>query len=85
MNNINLNLLRSLKVLLDECHVSQAAYKLNITQSAVSRQLSQLRELFADPLLVRDGNQLIPTPKALQLQAKLEHWFVELDETDGGR
>ncbi|MGB5121154.1 MAG: LysR family transcriptional regulator, partial [Vibrio fluvialis] len=43
MNNINLNLLRSLKVLLDECHVSQAAYKLNITQSAVSRQLSQLR------------------------------------------
>lgn len=80
MNNINLNLLRSLKVLLDECHVSQAANKLNITQSAVSRQLSQLRELFADPLLVRDGNQLIPTPKALQLQAKLEHWFVELDE-----
>lgn len=80
MSQINLNLLRSLKVLLNECHVSQAAIKLNITQSALSRQLSQLREIFADPLLVRDGNQLIPTPKALHLLEKLDHWFTELDQ-----
>lgn len=80
MSQINLNLLRSLKVLLEECHVSHAATKLNITQSALSRQLSQLREMFADPLLVRDGNQLVPTPKAVSLLNKLEHWFVELDE-----
>ncbi len=80
MSQINLNLLRSLKVLLEECHVSQAAIKLNITQSALSRQLSQLREIFADPLLVRDGNQLIPTPKATHLLTKLDHWFMELDE-----
>ncbi len=80
MSQINLNLLRSLKVLLEECHVSQAAAKLNITQSAVSRQLSQLREIFADPLLVRDGNQLVPTPKATHLLNKLDHWFLELDE-----
>nr|QIH43544.1 LysR family transcriptional regulator [Vibrio ziniensis] len=80
MSPINLNLLRSLKVLLEECHVSQAAAKLNITQSALSRQLSQLRDMFADPLLVRDGNQLVPTPKAVSLLNKLDHWFVELDE-----
>lgn len=78
--NINLNLLRSLKVLLEECHVSHAAQRLNLTQSAVSRHLSLLREMFADPLLVRDGNVLIPTPKALLLQHKLEGWFVELDD-----
>ena len=77
---INLNLLRSLKVLLEECHVSHAAQRLNLTQSAVSRHLSTLREMFADPLLVRDGNLLIPTPKALLLQKKLESWFVELDD-----
>ena len=78
--NINLNLLRSLKVLLEECHVSHAAHRLNLTQSAVSRHLSVLREMFADPLLVRDGNLLIPTPKALLLQKKLEGWFIELDD-----
>ncbi|WP_417506861.1 LysR family transcriptional regulator [Marinomonas gallaica] len=77
--HVNLNLLRSLKVLLEECHVSQAAARLNLTQSAVSRHLSQLRELFADPLLIRDGNLLVPTPKALQLQQQLATWFVALD------
>ncbi|WP_137170627.1 LysR family transcriptional regulator [Marinomonas sp. FW-1] len=80
IHRVNLNLLRSLKVLLEERHVSHAADKLNLTQSAVSRQLSQLRSLFADPLLIREGNTLIPTPKALQLQAKLAHWFLELDD-----
>ncbi|WP_212653943.1 LysR family transcriptional regulator [Marinomonas sp. CT5] len=80
IHRVNLNLLRSLKVLLEERHVSHAAGKLNLTQSAVSRQLSQLRRLFADPLLIREGNTLIPTPKALQLQAKLAHWFLELDD-----
>lgn len=80
INSVNLNLLRSLQVLLEECHVSRAAEKLNLTQSAVSRQLSQLRSLFDDPLLVREGNVLIPTPKALQLQTKLAHWFLELDD-----
>ena len=80
IHRVNLNLLRSLKVLLEERHVSHAADKLNLTQSAVSRQLSQLRRLFADPLLIREGNTLIPTPKALQLQAKLANWFLELDD-----
>ena len=44
-NHLNLNLLRSLYVLLDECHVSNAANRLNITQSGMSRQLSQLRDM----------------------------------------
>jgi len=79
LNNINLNLLRSLHVLLEECHVSRAAQRLNITQSAVSRQLAQLRELCSDPILVRDGNQLIPTPRALQLKEKLDDLLGEFD------
>lgn len=78
-HTINLNLLRSLKVLLEERHVSHAAQRLHLTQSAMSRHLSQLRDAFADPLLVRDGNALIATPKALQLQQKLAPWFAELD------
>lgn len=79
LNNINLNLLRSLHILLDECHVSRAAQRLNITQSAVSRQLAQLRQLCDDPLLVRHGNQLLPTPRAIQLQGKLDALLREFD------
>ena len=71
-NHMNLNLLRTLHILLEECHVSKAAARLHITQSAVSRQLAQLRELCDDPLLVREGNQLVATPRALFLKQKVE-------------
>ncbi|WP_438942812.1 LysR family transcriptional regulator [Photobacterium chitinilyticum] len=80
IKHINLNLLRTLQVLLDECHVSRTAARLYITQSAVSRQLNQLRELFNDPLLVRDGNRLFPTPKAEQLKLKLDGVLTECQE-----
>lgn len=79
LSNLNLNLLRSLHVLLEECHVSRAAQRLHITQSAVSRQLSQLRDVCGDPLLVRDGNQLVPTPRALEMQDKLRSLLGEFD------
>ncbi|MCC4815806.1 LysR family transcriptional regulator [Vibrio sp. 10N.222.54.F12] len=79
LGNINLNLLRSLHVLLEECHVSRAAQRLHITQSAVSRQLAQLRDLCGDPLLVRDGNKLVPTNRALLLKGKLDDLLGEFD------
>ncbi|RJX75343.1 LysR family transcriptional regulator [Vibrio sinensis] len=80
LNNLNLNLLRSLHVLLEECHVSRAAERLHLTQSAVSRQLAQLRELCADPLLVRAGNRLVPTPRAIAIQTKLNILLGEFDQ-----
>ncbi|NVD08423.1 LysR family transcriptional regulator [Vibrio sp. JPW-9-11-11] len=80
LNNINLNLLRSLHVLLEECHVSHAAQRLNLTQSAVSRQLSQLRDLCGDPLLVREGNQLVATPRAVSMQPKLRELLEQFDQ-----
>lgn len=79
MKNNNLNLLRTLQVLLEECHVSHAAERLHVTQSAVSRQLTQLRELFHDPLLVREKNHLVPTPRAEQLKLKLDGLLTEFD------
>lgn len=78
--NTNLNLLRSLHVLLHEAHVSRAAKRLYITQSAVSRQLAQLREMCSDKLLVRQGNQLILTPKAQSLKQRLDSLFNELEQ-----
>ncbi len=78
-HRMNLNLLRSLQYLIEEGHVSRAAKRLHITQSAMSRQLAQLRQLFADELLVRDGNRFVPTAKALALKSKLDELLRECD------
>ena len=81
LRNTNLNLLRTLHVLLQEAHVSKAAQRLHITQSAVSRQLAQLRDIWQDELLVRNGNVLIMTPKAEMLKAKLDTLMDDLTTT----
>ncbi len=80
LRNINLGLLHTLLILLQENHVSKAAIRLNLTQSAVSRQLNQLRELFQDPLLVRQGNTLLPTPRAKQLEPEIELLIAQMNK-----
>lgn len=54
----DLNLLIALKVLLEENSVSQAAVRLNLSQSAMSRVLGRLRDLLGDPLFTRQGQHL---------------------------
>ena len=51
LSGIDLNLLVSLEVLLEECNVTRSAQRLNISQPALSAQLSRLRLVFNDPLL----------------------------------
>lgn len=51
LRNIDLNLLVVLQALLSHQHVTQATEKLNMSQPAVSRALSRLRNTFNDPLL----------------------------------
>jgi DNA-binding transcriptional LysR family regulator len=63
----DLNLLRTLAVLLEERQVSRAAARLNRTQSAVSHALERLRRQLGDPLLVRRGSGMVPTAKAEEL------------------
>lgn len=67
----DLNLLVALKVLLEECSVSRAAIRLNLSQSAMSRVLGRLRDLLHDPLFTRQGQSLIPTQRALELNSQL--------------
>ncbi len=71
LKKIDLNALVTLKVLLDEKHVTQTAHQLNLTQSAVSRTLAKLREMFDDPLLVKSGKHLALTNRAEKLQPQL--------------
>ncbi|WP_428559520.1 MAG: LysR family transcriptional regulator [Solidesulfovibrio sp. DCME] len=75
---INLNLLLSLKALLDECNVSKAAERLNLTQSTMSRNLTQLRDYFQDPLLVRSGKHNILSAKAHELLPKLDEFLAAI-------
>lgn len=67
----NLNLLPSLKALLEEASVSRAAARLHVTQGAMSKNLAQLRALLCDPLLVRSGQRLVLTERAERLRREV--------------
>ena len=69
--NLDLNLLRALSVLLEECNVSRTAERLHVTQPTVSGMLSRLRIIFGDPLFVRTQRGLLPTPRAEALAPSL--------------
>ena len=69
---VDLNLLIALQVLLEERNVSRAAERLFITQPAMSKTLSRLREVFSDPLFTRSSHGMRPTPRALELAEDLE-------------
>ena len=68
---VDLNLLVTLHVLLEQQSVSLAAEKLHLTQPALSKALGRLRELLGDPLFSRASRGLVPTPHALALQEPL--------------
>lgn len=67
----DLNLLVPLDVLLAEGSVAAAARRLGLSPSATSRALTRLREVTGDPLLVRAGRKMVPTPRALELREEL--------------
>jgi DNA-binding transcriptional LysR family regulator len=67
----DLNLLVTLDVLLAEGSVARAARRLRLSPSAMSRALARLRETTGDPLLVRAGRGLVPTPRAIELHAQV--------------
>ena len=71
LSRIDLNLLVALQRLLEEESVTKAAERLFITQPAMSKTLQRLRETFDDPLFVRSGRGLSPTPRALALKRQL--------------
>jgi DNA-binding transcriptional LysR family regulator len=76
MSAPDLNLLATLDVLLSEGSVAKAALRLRLSPSAMSRALARLRETTGDPLLVRAGRGLVPTPRALELKDRV-HQLVE--------
>lgn len=75
----DLNLLITLDVLLAEGSVAKAGRRLNLSASAMSRALSRLRQTTGDPLLVRAGRGLVPTPRALELRERVRQVVLDAE------
>src|SRR5271154_1834152 len=71
MDDVDLNLLVALDALLAEGSVTGAARRLGLSSSAMSRTLARLRSATGDPLLVRAGRRLVPTPRAGELRDRV--------------
>ncbi|WP_375739035.1 LysR family transcriptional regulator [Pseudomonas boanensis] len=74
------NLLITLDAVLAEGSVARAAKRLRLSPSAMSRALSRLRETTGDPLLVRAGRGLVPTPRAMELRDRVSQLVRDVQE-----
>src|SRR5471030_331442 len=77
MDDVDLNLLPALDALLAEGSVAGAARRLGLSASAMSRTLTRLRAATGDPLLVRAGRGLVPTPRAIALRGPVRETAEE--------
>lgn len=76
---LDLNLLTALAALLETNSVTGAAQRVGLTQPAMSRALGRLRDLLEDPLFIRKGRTMQPTPRALALRQPVEELFALLE------
>ena len=67
LSDVDLNLLYVFHVLIEELNVTKAATRLNVSQPAVSRSLSRLRDVFNDPLFIRTSHGLTATARTQNL------------------
>jgi len=75
ISSLDLNLLLCLQLLLQECSVTKAAKRMNVTPSAMSKSLSKLRLWFDDPLFVNTPLGLKPTPLLMSMEQNLADWM----------
>jgi DNA-binding transcriptional LysR family regulator len=83
LSNIDLNLFVVFDAIFTEGGVTQAARRLNLTQPAVSHALAKLRDTCGDPLFVRNGRTLSPTPAARQMISAVRQSIYGLKTTLG--
>jgi len=80
MSKLDLNLLKVLQILLEELNVTAAADRMHLSQSAVSKHLARLREMFGDKLFERTAQGLKATPRALELAPQLHLIIQQLEQ-----
>ncbi|WP_207939037.1 LysR family transcriptional regulator [Actinomadura darangshiensis] len=79
-SRMDLNLLVALDALLEERSVTGAAERLHLSGPAMSRTLGRIRKALGDPVLVRSGRAMVPTPRALAIHAEV-HSLVQRAQT----
>ena len=79
LSQLDLNLLVVLETVLAERSVVRAARRLHVTPSAISNSLARLRHELNDPLVIRSGRGIVPTPRAAALAPVLDRVLRELD------
>ena len=78
MPKLDLNLMSVLEAVYDEGNTSRAGDVLFLSQSAVSHALARLRDLYNDPLFVRQGHRMIPTPLTERVIARVKSGLREI-------
>jgi len=80
MQSADANLLLALDALLRDGSVTGAARRMHVTPPAMSHTLARLREAVGDPLFVRAGNRLVPTPRAVAMRERVARVANEIGD-----
>lgn len=80
LSAFDLNLLRVFDAMMLERSTVRAGERVGLSQPAVSSALGRLRSILEDELFVRDGNRMVPTPRALQLNQPVRQALVQIEE-----
>ncbi|MDK1288865.1 LysR family transcriptional regulator [Pseudoalteromonas umbrosa] len=80
ISDIELNQLRLLQIIFETKNLTRAGERAGLTQSAVSHTLKKLRHSFNDSLVIRQGNQLVMTPRAETLKPQLNRWLNDFEK-----
>jgi len=81
ISRVDLNLFVVLDAIYTERGITRASERLNLTQSAISHALSRLRELVNDPLFVREGHLMVPTPLAHALIPSVKRAIGQIESS----
>ena len=79
LSELDLNLLVVLETVVAERSVVRAARRLHVTPSAISNSLARLRHTLGDPLVIRSGRGVVPTPRAAALLPNLSRALRDID------
>ena len=84
LSALDLNLLLVLTAVLEERSVVRAARRLHVTPPAISNALRRLRAALGDPIVIRSGRGIVPTPRALQLGPAIARALADIDGAING-
>ncbi|BEO66748.1 LysR family transcriptional regulator [Serratia marcescens] len=78
LSSVDLNLLVVFEALYQTRNVTAAGRRLNRAQPSVSNALARLRILLNDPLFIRSGGAMAPTPRAHHLMPQIQRVLEQI-------